>query len=179
VKPQSRRSTRAGLPAPSFEGRFPFGLVAALTDEWQNQFRRECAQRFTNENTNCVGATLATDHVVANCATGSWHNLGEAPGQLRLPFTAACTLVDHLHDQLHVTSPGLAARAAIEATREILQRNRPDITPGGPFRSLTTYGTYATVFRRSDRPLGGPNSHFLGICWLLSMSVGTVRCTAD
>ena len=71
-------------------------------------------------------STLATDLVVASneLRNGPWRHLGEAPGRLSLPFTPACLLVDHLIDQLQAASSGLAARAAIEFTRQILDGNR-------------------------------------------------------
>ncbi len=74
--------------------------------------------------------TLATDLVVASneLRNGPWRHLGDAPGQLSLPFTPACLLVDHLLDQLQAASSGLAARAAIECTRQILDGNRPHDT---------------------------------------------------
>ena len=74
--------------------------------------------------------TLATDLVVASnvLRNGPWHHLGDAPGRLTLPFTPACLLVDHLLDQLQAASSGLAARAAIEFTRQILDGNRPHDT---------------------------------------------------
>jgi hypothetical protein len=74
--------------------------------------------------------TLATDLVVASneLRNGPWRHLGDAPGRLSLPFTPACLLVDHLLDQLQAASSGLAARAAIELTRQILDGNRPHDT---------------------------------------------------
>ena len=72
--------------------------------------------------------TLATDLVVASneLRNGPWHRLGgDAPGRLSLPFTPACLLVDHLLDQLQAASSGLAARAAIEFTRQILDGDVP------------------------------------------------------
>jgi hypothetical protein len=71
--------------------------------------------------------TLAADLVVAGneLRNGPWRHAGGAPGRLSLPFTAACQLVDELLDQLYDVSTGLAARVAIEATREILEGNRP------------------------------------------------------
>ena len=74
--------------------------------------------------------TLATDLVVASneLRNGPWRHLGDAPGRLSLPFTPACLLVDHLLDQLQAASNGLAARAAIEFTRQILDGNRPHDT---------------------------------------------------
>ena len=59
---------------------------------------------------------------------GPWHHLGTAPGTLRLPFTAACSYVDELLDELQLFSYGLAARAALNATREVLDGNRPHKT---------------------------------------------------
>ena len=75
--------------------------------------------------------TLATDLVVASnvLRNGPWRHLGDAPGRLSLPFTPACLLVDHLLDQLQAASDGLAARAAIEFTRQILDGNRPRDNP--------------------------------------------------
>ena len=75
--------------------------------------------------------TLATDLVVASneLRNGPWRHLGDAPERLTLPFTPACLLVDHLLDQLHAASYGLAARAAIEFTRQILDGNRPPDIP--------------------------------------------------
>ena len=71
--------------------------------------------------------TVAADLVVASneLRNGPWRHRGDAPGRLSLPFTPACLLVDHLLDQLHAASYGLAARAAIEFTRQILDGNRP------------------------------------------------------
>ena len=75
--------------------------------------------------------TLATDLVVASneLRNGPWRHLGDAPGRLNLPFTPACLLVDHLLDQLQTASSGLAARAAIEFTRQILDGNCPQDNP--------------------------------------------------
>ena len=75
--------------------------------------------------------TLATDLVVASneLHNGPWRHLGDAPGRLSLPFAPACLLVDHLLDQLQAASNGLAARAAIEFTRQILDGNRPHHHP--------------------------------------------------
>ena len=74
---------------------------------------------------------LATDLVVASneLRNGPWRHLGDAPGRLSLPFTPACLLVDHLLDQLQAASSGLAARAAIELSRQILDGNRPHNNP--------------------------------------------------
>ena len=71
--------------------------------------------------------TLATDLVVASneLRNGPWRHLGDAPGKLTLPFRPTCLLVDHLLDELQAASYGLAARAAIEFTRQILDGNRP------------------------------------------------------
>ncbi|MBF4764371.1 hypothetical protein ISU07_14655 [Nocardioides islandensis] len=79
--------------------------------------------------------TLATDLLIAitGLHDGPWCHAGDAPGRLSLPFTAACLLVDDLLDQLEAASSGLAARAAPEATREILNGNRP------PGRSMRTF----------------------------------------
>ena len=70
--------------------------------------------------------TLATDLLVASneLRNGPWRHLGDAPGRLSLPFTPACLLVDYLLDQLQAASSGLAARAAVEFTRQILDGNR-------------------------------------------------------
>ena len=75
--------------------------------------------------------TLATDLVVASneLRNGPWRHLGDAPGRLSLPFTPACLLVDQLLDELQAASSGLAARAAIEFTRQILDGNRPPDNP--------------------------------------------------
>ena len=75
--------------------------------------------------------TLATDLVVASneLRNGPWRHLGDAPERLSLPFTPACQLVDHLLDQLQAASDGLAARAAIEFTRQILDGTRPPHNP--------------------------------------------------
>ena len=74
---------------------------------------------------------LATDLIVASneLRNGPWRHLGDAPGRLSLPFTPACLLVDRLLDQLQADSSGLAARAAIEFTRQILDGNRPHDKP--------------------------------------------------
>jgi hypothetical protein len=79
--------------------------------------------------------TLAADLVVASneLRNGPWHHLGDPPGRLSLPFTPACLLVDHLLDQLQAASSGLAARAAIAFTRQILDGNRQHNTTDGFF----------------------------------------------
>ena len=53
---------------------------------------------------------------------GPWRRLVDAAGRLSLPFTPACLLVKHLLDELQAASYGLAARAAIEFTRQIVER---------------------------------------------------------
>ena len=79
--------------------------------------------------------TFATDLLVAinQLHNGPWRHLGCGVGLLKLPFTAACLLVDQLLDDLQDISPGLAPRAAIEASREILNGNRPRGTSRSPF----------------------------------------------
>ena len=78
---------------------------------------------------------LATDLVVASneLRNGPWRHLGGAPGRLSLPFTPACLLVDHLLNRLQAASSGLAARAAVEFTRQVLDGNRPHDTSGRLF----------------------------------------------